>query len=94
MLTLTKTFTEDHALYFRYDPHTAYRSQAVGGSDQSHGHADGDGHTHADGHGQSDGEGQVPLRDDNWEAEEGDGGGGGSKEHAHRMIANIYPSEY
>ena len=24
----------------------------------------------------------------------GGGGGEGSKEHAHRMIANIYPSEY
>ena len=94
-----RLLTKTNALYFRYDPHTAYRSQAVGGSDQSHGHADGDGHTHADGHGQSDGEGQVPLRDDNWEEDGGGGGGGGgggegSKEHAHRMIANIYPSEY
>ena len=85
---------------FRYDPHTAYRSQAVGGDHQSHGHADGqDGHTHGDGHGHamghSDGEGELPLRDDNWE-EDGGGGGGaeGSKEQAHRMIANIYPSKY
>ena len=86
-----------NALHFRYDPHTAYRSQAVGGSDQSHGHVDGHshGHTHADGHGQSDEDGQVPPRDNDWEDDGGGGGGGeGSKEHAHRMIANIYPSEY
>ena len=93
-----RLLTKTNALYFRYDPHTAYRSQAVGGDHQSHGHGDGhDGHTHGDGHGHaighSDGDGEVPLRDDNWE-EDGGGGGGGSKEHAHRMIANIYPSEY
>ena len=86
---------------FRYDPHTAYRNQAVGGNDQSHGHDHGHSHGHGDDHamGQSDGDGQVPLRDDKWEdggdggGDGGGGGGGGSKEHAHRMIANIYPSE-
>ena len=32
-------------------------------------------------------------RDDNWDEEGGGGEGEGSKEHAHRMIANIYPSK-
>ena len=76
--------------FFRYDPHTAYRSQAVGGGaheqNPGHDHEDNghDSHSH-DGHGHA-----MDQSDEKWEE---DGGGGGSKEHAHRMIANIYPSE-